>query len=53
MAGVHGRHTFAEPLPLVGSGIRNGWRKLAWGKQKLSGSVAMFICGHLRYDLPW
>jgi len=29
IAGVHGRHNLAEPLPLVGSAIRNGWRKLA------------------------
>jgi len=38
MAGVQGRHCFAEPVPLVGSGCGRGWRKLAWGKQKL-GSV--------------
>jgi hypothetical protein len=24
IAGVHGRHTLAEPLPLVGSALRNG-----------------------------
>src|SRR5207244_1126232 len=32
IAGVHGRHTFAEPRPLVASGTSNGWRRLAWGK---------------------
>ena len=32
IAGVHGRHTFAEPRPLVASGYGNGWRRLAWGK---------------------
>ena len=26
----------AEPVPWVGSGCGRGWRKLAWGKQKLS-----------------
>jgi len=36
MAGVQGRHCVAEPVPLVGSGCDNGWRKLACGKQKLS-----------------
>src|ERR671925_749316 len=35
IAGVHGRHTLTEPLPLVASGTRNGWRKLAWGRTKL------------------
>jgi len=35
IAGVQGRHCFAEPVPLVGSGCVRGWRKLAWGKQKL------------------
>ena len=35
MAGVQGRHCFAEPMPLVGSGCGRGWRTLAWGKQKL------------------
>jgi hypothetical protein len=35
IAGVHGRHCVAEPLPLVGRGCGNGWRKLVWGKQKL------------------
>ena len=39
MAGVHGRHTLAEPVPWVGSGCGRGWRKLAWGKQKLSEQV--------------
>jgi len=29
MAGVHGRPTFAEPRPLVGSGTNRGWRTLA------------------------
>ena len=35
MAGVRGRHGLAEPVPLVGIGLRQGWRKLAWGRQKL------------------
>src|SRR5215468_560851 len=29
IAGVHGRHTLAEPVPLVGTGCGSGWRKLA------------------------
>ena len=29
IAGVHGRHSLAEPLPLVASGANHGWRKLA------------------------
>ena len=28
-AGVHGRHIFAEPQPLVASGSSNRWRRLA------------------------
>jgi hypothetical protein len=35
IAGVHGRHCLAEPVPLVGTGCGNGWRRLMWGKQKL------------------
>ena len=35
MAGVEGCHCLAEPRPWVGSGWSRGWRKLAWGKQKL------------------
>jgi hypothetical protein len=35
IAGVHGRHSFAEPLPLVGSGAARGKRTLACGRQKL------------------
>ena len=35
MAGVQGRHCLAEPRPWVGSGWSRGWRKLAWGMQKL------------------
>src|SRR5262249_50750428 len=35
IAGVYGCHCLAEPLPLVGRGCGNGWRKLVWGKQKL------------------
>src|SRR2546421_8712007 len=35
IAGVHGHHCLAEPLPLVGRGCGNRWRKLVWGKQKL------------------
>src|SRR5215831_7964182 len=38
IAGVHGRHNWAEPVPWAGSGCGRGWRKLAWGKQKLSDS---------------
>jgi hypothetical protein len=34
MAGVQGGHGWAEPLPFVGSGCGQGWRKLVWGKQK-------------------
>jgi len=34
IAGVHGRHCMAEPVPLVGSGWGRGWRKFVWGKQK-------------------
>jgi hypothetical protein len=41
MAGVQGRHCFAEPVPLVGSGWGRDWRKLVWGKQKLSHSTAL------------
>src|SRR5262249_46964837 len=35
IAGVWGCHRLAEPLPLVGRGCGNGWRKEACGKQKL------------------
>jgi hypothetical protein len=35
IAGVHGRHCVAAPLPWAGSGWDKGRRKLAWGKQKL------------------
>jgi len=35
IAGVHGRHNWAELVPWAGSGCGRGWRKLAWGKQKL------------------
>src|SRR2546421_8202026 len=35
IAGVHDRHRLAEPVPCVASGTSNGWRTLAWGKQKL------------------
>jgi hypothetical protein len=35
MAAVHGRHSLAEPPPFVSSGATNGWRKIAWGKQKM------------------
>ena len=35
IAGVHSRHNFAEPLPLVVSETRNGWRKLVCGRTKL------------------
>src|SRR5215813_13541378 len=35
IAGVHGRHYVAEPVPLVGPGCGRDWRTLAWGKQKL------------------
>jgi hypothetical protein len=36
IAGVHGRHHLAEPVPWVGSGTGSGWRKLACGKTQLS-----------------
>ena len=36
IAGVHGRHTLAEPVPLVGSGTNSDWRKLAWGSTKFT-----------------
>jgi hypothetical protein len=29
MAGVHGRHVFAEPVPVVGTGWDHGWRQEA------------------------
>src|ERR671922_334414 len=35
IAGVHGRHTLTEPLPLVGIGSARAWRKEACGRQKL------------------
>ena len=35
MAGGHGRHCLAEPLPLVSSGTSKGCRQLAGGRQKL------------------
>src|SRR5262245_9266376 len=35
IAGVQGRHCFAEPVPLVGRGWDRGWRKLTCGRQKL------------------
>jgi hypothetical protein len=35
IAGVHGRHNRAEPLPVVASGISSVCRKLAWGRTKL------------------
>jgi hypothetical protein len=35
MAGVHGRHCWAEPMPWVGTGCAKDWRKLACGRQKL------------------
>ena len=31
-AGIHGRHVFAKPVPMVGMGC--GWRKLVCGRQK-------------------
>jgi hypothetical protein len=31
IAGVHGRHIFAKPRPLVALGSASAWRKLAWG----------------------
>ena len=30
LAGVHGRHGMAEPVPLVGSSCGRGWRTRAW-----------------------
>jgi hypothetical protein len=35
LAGVHGRHTLAEPRPLVASGTGHRWRRLAWGTPKV------------------
>jgi len=32
IAGVQGRHSVAEPMPLVGTGCGRGWRTLVWGK---------------------
>src|SRR5215813_3777189 len=35
IAGVHGRHCVADPVPWVGRGCGSGWRKEACGRQKL------------------
>ena len=35
MAGGHGRHGLAEPVPLVGSGGGTGWRQLPCGQPKV------------------
>jgi hypothetical protein len=35
IAGVQGRHSVADPVPLVGSGCGSTWRMLACGRQKL------------------
>jgi hypothetical protein len=35
IAGVQGRHCFAEPAPWVAMGGGRGWRRLAWGRQQL------------------
>src|SRR6266436_8116615 len=39
MAGVHGRHVFVQPVPLVSTGCSKGWRKEACGKQKLGATA--------------
>ena len=35
MAGVHGRHIFTEPQPLMGIGSASPWRRLAWGQDEI------------------